>query len=119
MDLGRRLQILRRRSDRRTRERKIRDYALHLALIVRKYGNKFTLRKRYEPKQLIGTYTNWAQVKRGIMKYGDDELKRLRAPRRRNRASVERDAQAAIRRCHDDPEFRSRVVAVCAKAENS
>lgn len=29
------------------------------------------------------------------------------------------DDQAAIRRCHSDPEFRSRVIAACAKGEAS
>jgi hypothetical protein len=63
-------------------ERNIRDYALHLALIVRRRGKLLTLSERYDDvqdyaKRKLGTYRSWAAVLRAIQRYHDNELRKL------------------------------------------
>lgn len=56
-------------------ERPIRDYALHLALIVRKQGDALALFERYDKKRKIGTFRSWSAVERAIDGYGDKWLR--------------------------------------------
>ena len=67
-------------------ERRIRDYALHLALMVRRQGNALALFERYDQKKKIGTFRSWSAVERAIEKYGADWLRDNPTPKRRHRA---------------------------------
>jgi hypothetical protein len=60
-----------------TRERKVRMYANHLALMVRGSAPAFTLVERYDKKRVIGTYRTVDTLERGIALYGERELERL------------------------------------------
>jgi hypothetical protein len=62
-----------------TKEKRIRMYANHLALTVRRRGGTLELWERYEPGSKIGTYRSWAAVERAIGRYGDEAVKRLEA----------------------------------------
>jgi hypothetical protein len=70
-----------RRTFMRSKEYKTRQYALHLALIVRRRGSQLDLSERYGPphgeKRKIGTYRSWRAVERAIDDYGLKELRRL------------------------------------------
>jgi hypothetical protein len=57
-----------------TRERRVRMYANHLALMVRGSNGAFKLVERYGKKRLIGTYRTVDTLERGIVRYGDREL---------------------------------------------
>ncbi len=48
-----------------------RQYALHLALIVRRRGNVLTLYERYGDRAKIGAFRTWSAVERAIDLYGD------------------------------------------------
>jgi hypothetical protein len=56
-------------------ERAIRNYALHLALMVRRRGSVLALYERYDQKRKIGEYHTWAAVERAIRRYGNDRLR--------------------------------------------
>jgi hypothetical protein len=56
-------------------ERAIRNYALHLALMVRRRGTLPALYERYDQKRKIGEYHTWAAVERAIRRYGDELLR--------------------------------------------
>jgi hypothetical protein len=56
-------------------ERAIRNYALHLGLIVRRRGSVLALYERYDQKRKIGEYRAWAAVRRAIERYGDEWLR--------------------------------------------
>jgi hypothetical protein len=56
-------------------ERAVRNYALHLALMVRRRGSMLALYERYDPKRKIGEYRTWAAVERAIVRYGDEWLR--------------------------------------------
>jgi uncharacterized protein GlcG (DUF336 family) len=62
-------------------ERAIRDYASHLALVVRRHGKLLSLYERYDDqgyhRRKMGTYRSWAAVKRAIKRYHKAELERL------------------------------------------
>jgi hypothetical protein len=60
------------KSDNRSTERRIRDYALHLGLMVRKRGSVLALYERSDQKRKIGEYRTLAAVERAIVQYGDD-----------------------------------------------
>jgi hypothetical protein len=61
-----------------TRERRVRMYANHLALMVRgSKGGPFKLVERYYKKRQIGTYRTVDTLERGIVRYGERELARL------------------------------------------
>jgi hypothetical protein len=73
-----------------TEEKRIRLYANHLALTVRRCGKLLELRERYGDngysKAKIGTYRSWKAVERAIVRYGDQQLVELglaAAPKRR------------------------------------
>lgn len=53
-------------------ERSTRDYALHLALIVRRKGGRLVLRKRYGDRHTLGTFQTWQQVSRAVTRWGND-----------------------------------------------
>jgi hypothetical protein len=55
----------------RTREREVRDYALHLALIARKRGGVFVPSKRCGNKRKIGAYRSVGSLERAIRRFGD------------------------------------------------
>jgi hypothetical protein len=55
-------------------ERAIRNYALHLALMVRRRGSVLALYERSDQKRKIGEYRTWAAVERAIVRYGDEWL---------------------------------------------
>jgi hypothetical protein len=55
-------------------ERQIRDLALHLALYVRRDGDRLVLRERYNNKRKIGTYRTWPAVQRAIKEYMDQAV---------------------------------------------
>jgi hypothetical protein len=57
-----------------TRERFLRGYAAHLALIVRGNVGAFKLSERYNKKRLIGTYRSVPALERGIVRYHDRAL---------------------------------------------
>jgi hypothetical protein len=59
--------------------RRIRLYANHLALTVRRRGSLLELFERYGEKRKIGTYRSWRAVERAIEQYGEAELKRVGA----------------------------------------
>ena len=61
-----------------TRERRVRMYANHLALMVRGTNCAFKLVERYGKKRAIGTYRTVDTLERGIARYGERELERLR-----------------------------------------
>jgi hypothetical protein len=56
------------------KEKEIRNYALYLALLVRRRGDVLTLSERYPPKRKIGQYRSWAAVDRAIERHNDDLL---------------------------------------------
>jgi hypothetical protein len=62
-------------------EQDIRNYALHLALMVRKRGSVMALYKRYDPKRKIGEYRTWAAVERAIVQYGNELLRDSATPK--------------------------------------
>jgi hypothetical protein len=43
------------------REQAIRNYALHLALMVRRRGSVLALYERYDQKRKIGEYATWGR----------------------------------------------------------
>lgn len=55
-------------------ERNIRDYALHLALIVRRQGEKLALFERYGERAKIGTFRTWPAVKRALDRHCERAL---------------------------------------------
>jgi hypothetical protein len=59
-------------------EKRIRLYANHLALTVRRRGETLELWERYDRKAKIGSYRSWPAVERAIVRYGDQELERLK-----------------------------------------
>jgi hypothetical protein len=84
-----------------TEEYRIRQHALHLALCVRRTGDKLVLRERYADggyrprrrpadyyKQIIGTYRTWRAVDRALDRYMDAELKRIDADKRRSKRAA-------------------------------
>lgn len=62
-------------------ERAIRNFALHLALMVRRRGRMLALYERYEGQRLSGTkrkigeYRTWPAVERAIVRYGREWLR--------------------------------------------
>ena len=72
-----------------SKEYQTRNYALHLALLVRRQNGKLTLRERRDLKRFIGPHGEfrneprffraWSQVWRAIERYGDREIARLDA----------------------------------------
>ena len=64
-------------------ERAIRNYALHLALMVRRRGSVLALYERYDQKRKIGEYRTWAAVERAIVRYGDEWLRDNDTPKRK------------------------------------
>jgi hypothetical protein len=60
-----------------TRERRVRMYANHLALMVRGGNGAFKLVERYGRKRVIGTYRSVDTLERGIERYGEREIDRL------------------------------------------
>jgi hypothetical protein len=60
-------------------ERSLRAYASHLALQTRgPKGGPFTLFEKYGGKRKVGgPYRSLAALERGIVRYGDDQLRRL------------------------------------------
>jgi hypothetical protein len=70
-------------------ERAIRNYALHLALMVRRRGSMLALYERYDSgrqeKRKIGEYRTWAAVERAIQRYGDEWLRDGATPKRKKR----------------------------------
>jgi hypothetical protein len=62
-------------------EQRVRNYALHLALQVRKRGDRLVLSERYKDNgytgRRIGVFRTWAQVERAVESYGDECLKAL------------------------------------------
>jgi hypothetical protein len=57
------------------RERAVRDYAGHMAMTVRRRGNKLTLWEGYGEKRMLGTYRSFKAVERAITKYSAKELR--------------------------------------------
>ena len=57
------------------RERDVRDYAAHMALLLRKRGSVLTLQEKNSPRRKLGKYRSWIAVERAIEKYGDDWLR--------------------------------------------
>ena len=58
------------------RERAIRAYALHLALMVRRHDGMLALYEPYgEKRRKIGEYRTWADVERALERYGDKRLR--------------------------------------------
>ena len=55
-------------------ERAVRDDAAHLAMTVRRRGNKLTLWERYDEKRRLGTYRSFKAVERGITEHGAEWL---------------------------------------------
>ena len=53
-------------------ERFVRNYALHLALIVRRRGDKLVLFERYSPRRKLGSYRSWHAVEKAVERYGDE-----------------------------------------------
>jgi hypothetical protein len=73
-------------------ERAIRNYALHLALMVRRRGSVLALYERYDPKRKIGEYRTWAAVERAVQQYGDEWLRGRRdAKAKRLKARMQAD----------------------------
>jgi hypothetical protein len=66
-------------------ERAIRNYALHLGLIVRRRGSVLALYERYDQKRKIGEYRSWTPVRRAIERYGDEWLSNSRKRKRKRR----------------------------------
>jgi hypothetical protein len=56
-------------------EKTIRNYALHLALIVRRRGTMLALYDRYEPRRKVGEYRTWLGVERAIRAYANRWLR--------------------------------------------
>jgi hypothetical protein len=73
-------------------ERAIRNYTLHLGLMVRRRDSVLTLYERYDQKRKIGEYRTWAAVKRAIERYCDEWL--LRPKRKKQKARRRRNAVA-------------------------
>ena len=67
--------MTKRRSDERLPEKDVRNYALHMALLVRRRGSRLTLSERYPPKRKIGSFRSFAEVARAIVRYGDEWLR--------------------------------------------
>jgi hypothetical protein len=63
------------KQDRRTPERLTRDWALHLALIVRRHGRRFGLYGRHTGKK-VGEYNSMAAVSRRLGRFTPEELDR-------------------------------------------
>jgi hypothetical protein len=60
-------------------ERGVRNYALHLAMQVRRRGRQLWLEERYgDNRQKFGPFRSWRAVERAIGEYGDAELKRMK-----------------------------------------
>jgi hypothetical protein len=62
------------RWSREVREKRVRLYANHLALTVRRRGAGLTLYERYGDKKKIGTFRSWSTVERAIEQYGEAEF---------------------------------------------
>jgi hypothetical protein len=58
---------------------KTRNYALHLAMQVRKRGEQLVLSERYGPRRKIGTFQTWKEVERAIRKRHDEMLVEVEA----------------------------------------
>jgi hypothetical protein len=69
-------------------ERDIRNYALHLALMVRRRSSVLALYERYDPKRKIGEYRTWAAVERAIAQYGREWLRDRPTRQLRNEAEA-------------------------------
>lgn len=59
-------------------ERKVRAYADHLALTVRRQDDAFKLVERLGEKRVIGTYQTLAAVERGIGRFSKRMLRELK-----------------------------------------
>jgi hypothetical protein len=68
-------------------EHKVRLYANHLALTVRRRGSALDLFERYGKRTKIGTYWSWLAVRRAFEKYHHDELKKVNFRYSRKRAA--------------------------------
>jgi hypothetical protein len=69
-------------TDKRTWERFLRNYAAHLACVVRgPFGGPYTLHKRYGDKCKIGGYRSVATLKLRIERWGDRLERDLESPR--------------------------------------
>lgn len=72
----------------KSKEWVIRNLAIHLALLVRRRGQKLVLRERRGLKRYVGArgeyrsepdfFRSWAQVERAIDRWSDKELARLK-----------------------------------------
>ena len=58
------------------REKRVRAYAYHLALIVRRRGTALVLAERYGTKT-IGRFGSWRIVERAIVRYHHDALRAM------------------------------------------
>ena len=61
----------------RPTERAVRNYALHLALLVRRRGSRLVLSERYGQKRQLGAFRTWRAVHRALEQWSDQELARL------------------------------------------
>ena len=59
-----------------TYEKRVRLYANHLALTVRRRGNVFTLSARYGAKRNIGEFRSYAAIERALMKLEVEDIDR-------------------------------------------
>jgi hypothetical protein len=50
-------------------EREVRKYALHMALTVRRYGERVVLRERYDERKIVGSFRSWLSVKRATTRH--------------------------------------------------
>ena len=63
-------------------EQQIREYALHLGLLVRRRGNMLELSERGVGRRIkakVGTYRSWHAVKLAIEQYGAEQLRKSTA----------------------------------------
>jgi hypothetical protein len=64
-------------------ERDTRDYALHLAMQVRRRGRALWLFECYGDRQKFGPFRSWRAVGRAISECGAAELKRMKREKSR------------------------------------
>jgi hypothetical protein len=64
-------------------ERAARNYALHLAMKVRRRGRELWLFECYGNRQKFGPFRSWRAVKRAISERGAAELKRMKREKSR------------------------------------
>ena len=62
--------------------KKIRRFAEHVALIVRRQDDVLTLSERYGDKKKIGSYRSWPAVEQALWRYTDEEIARIEAEMR-------------------------------------